>query len=241
MRKTLRRAVVTGATKGIGRATALALWEEGYDLAFCARNLQEVELFADHLRGLRPGQQVLAQACDVSEREQVRAFAITIEHSWPEGLTLLVNNAGAFTPGKLLEVEEPVLQSQLDVNLMSAYFLTRDLIGSLRQNPGQALIVNICSVAGLAAYAPSGPYTVSKYALRGLGAALREELKEDNVKVTTVFPGPTWSASWAGVDLPQERLMEAEDVAKTILGLTHLSAQAVVEEVVMRPQLGDFS
>ena len=223
MQTVLRRAVVTGASKGIGRATALSLWRAGFDLALCARGVDALDAFAAELRVERPTQQVLTKVTDVSVESEVRAFAKTITDAWPEGLNVLVNNAGAFVPGGLLDAADGVLAQQINTNLMSAYWLTRALIEGLRQNPGAALIVNVCSVAGLAAYPPSGPYTVSKYALRGFGAALRDELKTQNVKVTTVFPGPTWSASWAGVDLPRERLMEAADVAEAIVSLTRLS------------------
>ncbi len=144
-------------------------------------------------------------------------------------------------PGGLLDAADGTLEKQLATNLMGAYWLTRALVDGLRQNPGDALIVNICSVAGLAAYPPSGPYTVSKFALRGFGAALREELKTQNVKVTTVYPGPTWSASWEGVDLPEDRLMQAADVAEAVVSLTRLGPQAVVEDLTMRPQAGDLT
>ncbi len=236
----IRRAVVTGASRGIGRATAHALWLAGYDVAICARGEPDLAAFAGTLRTARPTQRVLTKVCDVSVATEVTAFAKTITDAWPQGLNVLVNNAGAFVPGGLLDAADGALGQQLDTNLMSAYWMTRALVGGLRQNPGHALIVNICSVAGLAAYPPSGTYTVSKFAMRGLGAALREELKAQNVKVTTIYPGPTWSASWDGVDLPAERLMRAEDVAQAVVSLTHLGPQAVVEELVMRPQLGDL-
>ena len=73
-----------------------------------------------------------------------------------------------------------------------------------------------------------------------MSKVLREELKTTGVKVTAVLPGATWSASWAGVDLPQERLMQAQDIADTIYGATQLSNSAVVEELIIRPQLGDL-
>jgi short-subunit dehydrogenase len=123
--------------------------------------------------------------------------------------------------------------------VLSAYWLSRALLPKLQQSD-KALIVNVCSIASLAAYPPGGSYAVSKYALRGLSATLRDELKESGIKVTAIFPGATWSASWEGVDLPQERLMQAEDVAEAIVNLLRMSPQAVVEELVMRPQLGDL-
>lgn len=241
MNTRVKRAVVTGASRGIGRATAHRLWREGYDLAICARGADDLEAFAKTLREERPAGQVLTQVADVSERGEVRAFAKTIGAAWPAGINVLINNAGAFIPGGLLDAAEGALEAQLRTNLLSAYWLSRALVDGLRQNRDAALIVNVCSVASLAAYPPSGPYTVSKFALRGFGAALREELKGDGIKVTNIFPGPTWSASWEGVDLPAERLMATADVAEAIVGLTRLGPSSVVEELIMRPQLGDLS
>jgi NAD(P)-dependent dehydrogenase (short-subunit alcohol dehydrogenase family) len=181
---------------------------------------------------------ILTQVCDVSQEAQVRAFAKTIHDNWGR-VDLLVNNAGAFTPGKLIEEEDGTLEKLLNTNVMSAYWLTRSLLSDLRAS-NHALIVNISSIAGLMAYPPGGSYAVSKFALRGLSATLRDELKEEGIKVTTVFPGATWSASWEGVDLPKHRLMLASDVAQSVVGLLALSPQAVVEELLIRPQLGDL-
>ncbi len=234
------KAVVTGASQGIGRAIALALWRAGYDLALCARGQAGLDVLEIDLRAERSEGDLLLLPCDVGVQSEVQAFAKTICDRFPSGINLLVNNAGQFTPGGLLDPSTDHLHAQLQVNLMSAYWLTREMIDSLRQNLGQALIVNMCSIAGLAAYPPSGPYTVSKFALRGLGVALRAELLDQGVGVTTIFPGATMSASWDGVDIDPNRLMAAEDVAEAVLSLTKLSPRAVVEELVMRPQKGDL-
>jgi len=87
------------------------------------------------------------------------------------------------------------------------------------------------------AYPNGGSYSISKFALR-----LREELKEDSIKVTTVMPGATWSHSWAGMkdQLPESRLMQADDIADSIWNIINLSKAAVVEEIILRPQLGDL-
>ena len=98
----------------------------------------------------------------------------------------------------------------------------------------------MCSVASIKAYPNGGSYAISKFALLGFTKCLREELKDKGVKVTAILPGATWSDSWAGVDLPQERLMPASDIADIIWGTYVLSDVAVVEELLIRPQLGDL-
>lgn len=108
------------------------------------------------------------------------------------------------------------------------------------KSAGTGHIFNICSVASLKAYSNGGSYSISKFALYGLTQNLREELKTFGVKVTAVLPGATWSNSWAGADLPDERLMDALDIAKCIFNAAQLSPAACVEEIIIRPQLGDL-
>jgi short-subunit dehydrogenase len=104
----------------------------------------------------------------------------------------------------------------------------------------QGHIFNLCSIASIQAYANGGSYAISKFALLGFSKCLREELKEYGVRVTAVLPGATRTASWDGVDLPDERFMKSEDVAETIYAAYTLSGRSVVEEILIRPQLGDL-
>ncbi|MFK8055838.1 MAG: SDR family oxidoreductase [Saprospiraceae bacterium] len=234
-------AVITGATKGIGRAIAEQFWGLGYSLAVCARSVADLKEMKEVFSNLQKDtdQEVLTQVCDVSNQQQVEAFAKTIHDAWGR-VDVLVNNAGVFEPGKLIEEADGTLHRLLQTNVMSAYWLSRNLLADLRTAPN-ALIVNICSIASMQPYPPGGSYAVSKFALRGLSTTLRDELKEEGIKVTAVFPGATWSASWVGEDLPpHHRLMLASDVAQSVVSLLSLSPQAVVEEILLRPQLGDL-
>ena len=101
-------------------------------------------------------------------------------------------------------------------------------------------IFNICSVAGLKAYPNGGSYSISKFAMHGLSLGLREELKSHGIRVTAVHPGATYTASWEGVDLPEDRFIQASDVADLIWSVSQLSRSTVIEELVIRPQLGDI-
>jgi NADP-dependent 3-hydroxy acid dehydrogenase YdfG len=102
-------------------------------------------------------------------------------------------------------------------------------------------IFNLCSTASITAYTNGGAYCVSKFALYGMTKVLREELKPHGIRVTAILPGATLTASWEGVDLPPERFIQATDVAKMIWSAYNLSPGAVIEEILMRPQLGDIS
>jgi short-subunit dehydrogenase len=105
---------------------------------------------------------------------------------------------------------------------------------------GSGYIFNICSIASIQAYAHGGSYSVSKFALLGFTKSLREELKPHNIRVTAVLPGATLTQSWAGVALPAQRFMPAEDIAQSIFDIYNLSPRTVVEELILRPQLGDI-
>jgi short-subunit dehydrogenase len=105
---------------------------------------------------------------------------------------------------------------------------------------GSGHIFNLCSVASLQAYAGGGSYSISKFALLGFSKNLREELKPHSIKVTAVMPGAVYTPSWEGSGVPPERIMEASDIGQLIKAAAALSPQAVIEEIVLRPQLGDL-
>jgi short-subunit dehydrogenase len=125
------------------------------------------------------------------------------------------------------------------VNLYSAYHLTRVLLsGMMARKEGH--IFNLCSIASLKAYPNGGSYSISKFALAGFSKNLREELKPHGIKVTAVYPGAAYTDSWAGSGIDPVRIMEAGDIAEMVYAASRLSAQAAVEEIVLRPQLGDL-
>jgi short-subunit dehydrogenase len=142
-------------------------------------------------------------------------------------------------PGKLQNEPSGQLEAQLNVNLFSAYHLTRALLPSMiAAKSGH--IFNICSIASLHAYENGGAYSISKFALLGFSKNLRLELKDQGVKVTAVCPGAVYTNSWSGSGVDPKRIMESSDIAKMIYAASQLSPQTVVEDIVMRPQLGDL-
>ena len=234
----VRKAVITGATKGIGRAIAENLATEGYDVAVCSRHeadLKEMEAdFAERFADV----QLLSKVVDVSKKEEVLAFAQFIDSQWHR-VDILVNNAGVFIPGAIHTEGDGDLEKMIETNLYSAYYLTRALL-PLMLPLKKGYIFNMCSTASASAYTNGGSYSISKYALLGFSKNLRQELKTHGIKVTSIMPGATWSDSWAGFEAPEERLMQARDIAEAVVSALRMSASAVVEEIVMRPQLGDL-
>jgi short-subunit dehydrogenase len=151
----------------------------------------------------------------------------------------VVNNAGQFIQGQISTEAQGALEQMMQVNLFSAYHLTRALLPAMKA-AGRGHIFNLCSIASLRAYPHGGSYGISKYAMAGFTANLREELKTQGIKVTGVFPGATMSPSWEGSGVPADRIMQADDIARMIVAAAGLSPAAVVEEIVLRPQLGDL-
>ena len=222
--------VITGGTKGIGRALVDRFWNEGFEVVTCARNQEDL----DNLK--KENLQVFK--ADLSEREDVNAFADFV-NSLNRPVEVLVNNTGMFLPaGSICEEEEGSLEKMVDTNLYSAYHLTRALIDKIITAKGY--IFNMCSIASVTAYPNGGSYSISKFALYGMTKVLREELKEKDVRVSAILPGATFTASWEGVDIPEERFMKATDVADTVWGAYQLSPQTCLEELIIRPQLGDL-
>ncbi len=229
--------VITGGSKGIGRAIAERFSAAGYDIALCARGQTALEDTAGALRNAGAGE-VITYAADLGDRTSAQQFGDFVLERWgaPD---ILVNNAGLFYPGSVLDEADGALEAMLGVNLLSAYHLTRRLAPAMTAK-GRGHIFNMCSIASLAAYPNGGSYTISKFALLGMSRVLREELRHKGIRVTAVLPGATWSDSWAGVDLPESRLMQAADIAACVWTASQLGENAVIEELIVRPQLGDL-
>ncbi|HNL83516.1 MAG TPA: SDR family oxidoreductase, partial [Chitinophagaceae bacterium] len=153
--------------------------------------------------------------------------------------SILINNAGQFIPGSIYNEEDGILEKMIEINLYSAYHLTRAILPSMIKNK-EGHIFNICSIASLKAYTNGGSYSISKYALMGFSKNLREELKPFQVKVTTVYPGAVYTDSWSNTGVEENRIMEPNDIAKMVYSASLLSPQACVEDIVLRPQLGDI-
>lgn len=235
--------IITGASKGIGRAVAEKFAANSHNLVLCARN--EVQLYKtmEELLVKYPGSLIKALPADLNETGAVKAFgnwAQAQAMKMPGGrVDVLVNNAGNFLPGSIFDEEEGVLERMISVNLYSAYHLTRFLLPQMMVNKN-GHIFNMCSIASLAAYKNGGAYSISKFALLGFSKNLREEMKPYGIKVTAVIPGAVYTDSWKDSAIPPQRMMESEDVASLIFTATQLSPQAAVEEIIIRPQLGDL-
>jgi short-subunit dehydrogenase len=230
-------AIITGATQGIGAAIARMLATERFILCICSRNESELIAFKAELEALG-SPEVFIKAADLSDKETAKNFA-SFALQQLKTVDILVNNAGVFIPGNLCEEPEGQLEQMMQVNLYSAYAITRVIAPAMKESK-KGHIFNMCSVASLKAYPMGGSYSISKYALLGFSDNLREELKMDNIKVTALCLGATNSRSWQGSGVPAERIMPAEDVAKILWTAYNLADSTNLETIIMRPQFGDL-
>lgn len=230
--------VITGGTKGIGRALVERFAAGGFDVVTCARQATDLTELQNQVATRYPNVAVYVKPTNVAQKQDVLDFAAYVT-ALARPVAILINNAGVFAAGQLHSEPAGVLEQMIETNLYSTYHLTRALTPNMIAAQ-KGHIFNLCSTASITAYANGGSYCVSKFALYGLTKVLREELKPHGIRVTAILPGATLTASWEGVELPSERFMQAQDVAEVIWSAYYLSAGAVVEELIMRPQLGDI-
>lgn len=230
--------VITGASKGFGKEIAMKFAEYGASLYLCSRTESALKETSAFIQKEFPQSKVQYKSADLSKKSEAQHFGKWILESVP-AIDVLVNNAGQFLPGSVYNEPDGTLEQMIDVNLYSAYHLTRILLpGMMKEKKGH--IFNICSIASFQAYDNGGAYSISKFALAGFSKNLREEMKPHNIKVTAVFPGAAYTDSWAASGVDPQRLMEASDISAMIYAASQLSSRACVEDIILRPQAGDL-
>ncbi len=222
-------AVVSGGTKGIGRAICEKLLMEGFQVFTSARTIDD-NFKHENLNQFK---------ADLSKKEEVRAFSNWIVEQ-VSCIDMLVNNVGVFIPGKISEEDDGAFETQINTNLASTYHLTRNCLPAIKKSKA-GYIFNICSTASITPYLNGGSYCISKYAQYGLTKVLREEMKEFRIRVSAVLPGATYTSSWSQSDLPIERFTKPKSIAQLIWSAYQLDDESVMEEILIRPMDGDIS
>lgn len=226
--------VISGGSQGIGKALVKKFLQEGFQVFTCSRSQEKLNALSLEYNNPR----LHTYTADLSNKIQVQAFATwVLEQS--NSIEVLINNTGVFLPGQIQNEEDGVLEKQIETNLYSAYHLTRALLPTL-QSRKSGHIFNMCSTASITAYTLGGSYCISKFALLGMTKVLREETKKQGIRVTAILPGATLTPSWDGVELPAERFIPADDIAHTIWAAYQMNPSTVLEEILIRPQLGDI-
>jgi short-subunit dehydrogenase len=232
----MKNALITAATKGIGRAIAIAFAKEGINLAICARSESDLSAFNAELLAIAPTIKIVTAATDVSVKAEVLKFAAKAEAELGP-ISIIVNNAGIYEPTSILDDADDTFQKGININLAPAYELYR-YFGKKMIAAGEGHFFNICSVAALNPIAEAGTYSVTKFALLGLTKVMRLEMQAHKVKVTAVIPGSTLTNSWAGVEVDQNTMVLPEDIASAIISIYKMSPGANVDEIIIKPAGG---
>jgi len=228
-----KAAVVTGSTKGIGRAIAEALVREGADVCVSARDADEIKRAVDELGDCGEGR-VTGAVCDVRDyKEVVSLFA----HAAAEfgGVDVLVNNAGVGHFGRVEEMSPDDFRAVIETNLFGVFHCCHEAIPLMKQRGG-GYIINISSLAGANAHPEMAAYNASKFGLNGFSEALMQEVRHDRIKVSYVMPGSVNTAF--GGDQPDESKswqLQPEDVARVVLDLLKQDERSLPSRVELRP------
>ena len=179
-----------------------------------------------------------SNASNESPAIQVSAMTVAVLARFKR-VDVLINNAGQYHGAKFLEYTVEDFDRMVSANLRSCFLVARAFAPGMVQR-GRGDIFNMGSVASLKALPNGAGYCAAKFGVLGLSRCLRDELKEHGVRVTTVMPGAAWSPSWGKSGIPAERMMPDTDIGRAFLEIYRMTRRTVVEEIVLRPQLGDI-
>lgn len=231
-------AVVTGASRGIGRAIALDLALEGAVVCVVGRNLASLEAVGKGAAMVK--EWLIPCQADLENDQDILSLAASLKRAF-DGLDMLVHCAGMIALGEIGKASIDDFDRQYRVNVRAPYFLTQVLLPLIRARKGQVVFVN--SSAGILAKAGAAAYSASKHALKAVADALREEVKHEGLRVISVYPGRTATRMQAevsgaeGVPYFPESLMQPEDIAKVVLDALRLDRNAEITDITVRPAL----
>jgi short-subunit dehydrogenase len=233
-----RRALITGASSGIGKATALAFAKAGIDVALVSRSIEKLEAVAMAARYAEVAAK--AYSVDLANVAQVQESMSAIARDFGD-IDILVNNAGMGYTATLSETPLADWQEVMDLNLTSVFQCILGILPSMRDR-GHGTIINVASIAGKQAFANWGAYSVSKAGLISLSQVLAQEERAHGIRVTAICPGSVntelWDAETVRVKLDRTNMLTSEIVAQSILHAALLPQQAVIDELIIMPSQG---
>jgi short-subunit dehydrogenase len=234
----MENALITGATKGMGRSIAMAFAKEGINLAVCARNANDLSAFKEELKLVNPAIKVFTAVADGSNKTELLKFAADAEQELG-AISIIVNSLGMYAYSGILADEEGAFEKMMNTNLMPAHHLYR-YFGKKMIAAKHGHIFNICSVASLNPTAEAGAYSVTKAALLSLTKVMRLDMQAHGVKVTAVIPGSTLTDSWKGMEVDKNTMVLPEDIASAIVNIYKMSHGANVDEIIIKPAPGQI-
>ncbi len=227
---------ITGSTSGIGKETAIALAGADAKVIVSGRSREKLDNTVEIIEGM--GAKVCGYLCDCRKNEDIQKLVANAREKWGV-IDILINNAGVAVFKKIIELDEQEWDVMLDTNTKAAFLCTKAVLPDMIERQ-TGHIINVVSVAGKQAYSLCGGYCASKYGLAGFTEVLRMETRKHNIKVTSFVPGATATPLWDDADVDYSKMIQPENVAQTLVALCASPADAMVEEIVIRPQGGDL-
>lgn len=232
------RAVITGASSGIGEATALTFAKAGIDLALISRSSSKLKAVAKAAQAV--GVSAQAHGVDLCQLSEIPAKVRQIVDSLG-GVDIIVNNAGMGYTNLLADTSLSDWQQVIDLNLTSVFQCVRGILPQMRKQ-GRGTIINVSSIAASNAFPKWGAYSVSKAGLATFSKVLAAEEQANGIRVITINPGavntPIWDTNTVQSDLNRSAMLDPETVAQTILQAALLPAEAIIEEMTILPSAG---
>lgn len=237
---TERRALITGASSGIGKATALAFAQAGIHVGLLSRSQEKLAAVVQE--AAKAGVTAKAYPIDLAEIDQVKAKMQAIAADFGP-IDILVNNAGMGYTKNILETPLADWQKVIDLNLTSVFQCIQGVLPQMRDRQ-RGTIINVVSIAGQQVFPGWGPYCVSKFGLMALSKTLAAEERVHGIRVTAICPGavntPIWDTNTVDADFDRSTMLNPETVAQSILVTALLPEEAVIEELTLMPSAGKF-
>jgi 3-oxoacyl-[acyl-carrier protein] reductase len=226
-------AIVTGGTKGIGRAIAQALVQEGIDVCISSRKRSEIDQTVDALAALKKGR-ITGIVCDVCDHSQVEALIEQTVVAF-DGLDILVNNAGIGIFSTVEEMPAEDFRAVIETNLFGVYYCCHEAIPLMKQRGG-GYIINMSSLAGANPHPRMAAYNASKFGLNGFSEALMQEVRHDGIKVSYIMPGSV-NTEFGGDEPGDDKSwqLQPKDIARVVLDLLHHDEQSLPSRIEIRP------
>ena len=235
----MKKALITGATKGIGKSTAITFARSGWDLILLARDIKKLEALKKELS--ISGNKIKILACDLSKPKSINhSLSVAIEDFGCP--SVLINNAGFAYNGELVSMPLDRWQEIIQVNLTSVFQICSYFVPLMRKKGG--LIINISSHAANNAFPQWGAYCVSKAALASFTKCIREEERKNDVRACTITLGsvntPLWDSEFVDSDFNKDAMLNPDKVSKTILFIAEQPESQLIEDLTLMPATGAF-
>lgn len=221
--------IISGASRGLGKTLANFFSKQNNHLHLIARSESDLIKLKEKIKS--SNNLVSIYPIDLGSKEEIDSLTINLLKK----KIVLINNLGIYDMDKPSNISEEKLYNQLNINLYSAIRLTKRVLPMMKEN-SFGRIINIGSVMSLNASSIATSYSISKHALKAWTDALREELKEDNIFVSGIYPGSINTSSWDGLEADRKAMIQTEDLAELIGSLTKMGNSTLVEEIIINPR-----